>query len=168
MVEKASAGNVAAAIRPPDFRKAVISIRGLDAKKDKIASINGEIADIWAKIEGLKVNKIAGKLFAKLDQLEPADRLDVIRSFNGLADASGWEKGYEDLVDSAEGKVVDMRLGGDPAKTDADAGADGDGAGDKAVGEAPGPLSKSIGKARKHLGTDKPAAGKQAPDAMTG
>lgn len=165
MVEKASAGSVAAAIRPPDFRKAVISIRGISAKKDKLASVQGEIADIWAKIEGLKVNKIAGKFFDKLDQLEPADRLDVLRSFNGLADAADWDKQYQDLADSAEGKVVDMRLGTGADNSESDAEDESDGA----AGKRPSSGMEALEKSKKRFRAgDPPAAGKSAPDALTG
>ena len=112
MADNASAENVAADIRPPDFRGAVKKIRTVKAKKAKIAETNGDIADIWAKVEGLKVHKKAGKWFAILDELEPKERQDILRSMRGLIDAAGWEDDT-DLVDRADGTNV-VSLGGKP------------------------------------------------------
>lgn len=112
MAANASDDRVRADIRPPDFRAAIAKIRTqLVAKKKRVGEINGEISDIWAKIEGHKVNKGAAKTFAKLDGMEHVDRADFIRSLNGLMDASGWPKEATDLVDGAEGKVVQMHVG---------------------------------------------------------
>lgn len=146
MADAAKAANVAGAIRPPEYRKAVQLIRTIDAKKEKIASVNGEIGDVWAKVEGHRVNKAAGKFFAKLDKLEPADRLDVMRSFNGLADAAGWNQEEGDLVDGAQGNVVDMRMHSEKN------GGDG----------APPSREEALERAKGHLGTA------DAPDATDG
>ena len=111
MAKKATAEAVAADMRPPDFRAAVQRIRTIGAKKDKIASVNGEIADIYAKVEGHKVNRKAAKIFAALDGLEQPERDDILRSLSGLADAAGWDEESQDLVDQAEGTVVHARFG---------------------------------------------------------
>lgn len=120
MAEKASADRVAADMQPANYRSAVQLIRhAIQKKKEKIAGINGEIADQWAKVEGHKVNKKAGRIFATLDKLEHEERLDIMRSLNGLIDAAGWEETASDLVDAAQGNVVPLRVGGakddDPA-----------------------------------------------------
>jgi hypothetical protein len=129
MAEAANAGSVAGQIKPPEYRKAVQLIRTIKAKKEKISSVNGEIGDVWGKVEGHRVHKKAGKFFAALDAMEEPERADVMRSFNGLADAAGWNEEEGDLVDGAENKVVHMRM---PDAMDA---------------------------ARKHLGTDDGDAG---------
>lgn len=102
MAVRANADQVAADMRPADYRGAVKRLRGIQAKKEKIGSVNGEIADIYAKVEGLKVNKKAARIFLTLDKLEPDERADVMRSINGLVDSAEWE-GAGDLVDAAEG-----------------------------------------------------------------
>lgn len=112
MANKASADTVRADMQPPNYRAAVQRVRTIPAKRDKIGSINGEIADIYAKIEGHKVNRRAAKIFYALDRMEPEDRADVIRSLNGLCDAAGWDETEEDLVDQAEGNIVHLRVGG--------------------------------------------------------
>ncbi|MET0373970.1 MAG: hypothetical protein ABW128_06895 [Rhizorhabdus sp.] len=112
-------------MQPPNYRAAVQRIRSIKAKREKIAGVNGEIADIYAKIEGFKVNKKAAKIFDVLDRLDLVDRNDVLRSFQGLVDASGWEADAEDLVSSADGNVVPMRFN----KTAAEV-AEGDSVGD--------------------------------------
>lgn len=112
MANAANAENVNADMRPPDYRYAVQQIRGgIEKKKDKISSVNGEIADIWSKIEGKGVNKKAGKFFAMLDKCETDERMDIMRSVNGMCDAAGWPENAGDMVDAAEGKVVQMRVG---------------------------------------------------------
>ena len=122
MANAASDDRIKADIRPPDFRAAVTKIRSIEAKKTKISSLNGEVADIWAKVEGHKVNKDAGKTFRKLDKMELAERMDFMRSLNGLIDAAGWPKEDGDLVDGAEGNVVHMRVGGAAAGEEEPAG----------------------------------------------
>lgn len=126
MANKASAENVQADMQPPNYRAAVQRIRTVSAKKDKISSVNGEIADIYAKVEGHKVNRKAAKIFYALDRMEADERNDVLRSLNGLCDASGWDETEEDLVDQAEGTVVHLRVGGNrqPAVEDGDAALD--------------------------------------------
>lgn len=117
MAKKASAAGVAADMRPPNFRSAVQTIRhAITKKKEKISGINGEIAGEWGKIEGFHVNKKAGQIFASLDKLEHVERVDIMRSLNGLIDAAEWDKEIEDLADRAEGNVVHMNFpGGTPA-----------------------------------------------------
>lgn len=122
MAKKADEGQVSAAIRPPDFRGAVARIRSIVAKKTKLASVNGEIADIFAKIEGLKVNKVAARFFGKLDAMEQADRSDIIRSLNGLMDVADWDRNISDLADG--GTVINGRFG------KAEDGGDGEGEGE--------------------------------------
>jgi hypothetical protein len=112
MAKKASAEAVAADMRPPNFRSAVQIIRGaILKKKAAIQGINSEIGDQWAKVEGYKVNKKAGQIFATLDKLEQEERMDIMRSLNGLMDAAGWDDENADMVDRAEGNVVAMRFG---------------------------------------------------------
>lgn len=122
MAKKASADIVSADMAPPNWRSAVQIIRHvITKKKEKIQGITSEIGDQWAKVEGYKVNKKAGQIFAALDKLEHPERVDIMRSLNGLIDAAGWDEESEDLVDAAEGKVVHMRFGktdeGDEGKT---------------------------------------------------
>ena len=110
MGSKATDNKVAADMSPPNYRAAVQRLRTIKTKKEKIAGVNGEIADIYAKVEGHKVNKKAARIFLILDSLDGQDRLDVMRSFNGLCDAAGWDTEAEDLVDQAEGNVVPLRV----------------------------------------------------------
>ncbi len=110
MARKASADNVRADMQPANFRAAVNVIRTIKAKTDRISGINGEIAQIHAKVEGFKVNKKAGRIFLVLDKLEPDERSDILRSLNGLFDASGWDESEEDLVDQAEETTNVLRL----------------------------------------------------------
>lgn len=173
MAQNATGERVAGAIRPPNYRSAVSRIRSVKAKKEKIGSVNGEIADIWAKVEGDRVNKQAGKWFAKLDSLEPADRNDVLRSLQGLMDAAGWPSDVSDLADG--GNVVNLRVDGRAANDGAGPddgegdgeGGDGDGDGEDGDGEGadedgdPEPPRRArrtsggvrgIAAAREHLG----------------
>lgn len=111
MANNASAEKVAADMRPPDYRYAVQMIRGaIEKRKTKISSLNGEISDDWAKIESKGVHKKGARMFAAIDKLEHAERMDIMRSFNGLCDAAGWPESEGDMVDSAEGTVVPMRM----------------------------------------------------------
>lgn len=130
MAENANEGRVRADIRPPDYRAALLKIRTqIAAKKKKLGEVQGEISDVWAKIEGHKVNKQAAKFFAKCDGMEAKDRADIIRSFNGLADAAGWDKDASDLADG--GKVVPMRLGEDAEGEEGEGDDAGEGAGEE-------------------------------------
>lgn len=112
MANKATADTVRADMAPPNFRGAVQQIRTTKAKKDRISGINGEIAQVYVKVEGFKVNRKAAKVFYALDNMEQDERMDFMRSLNGLCDASGWDETGEDLVDQAEGNVVPLRIGG--------------------------------------------------------
>ncbi|WP_374648647.1 hypothetical protein [Rhizorhabdus sp.] len=153
MAETASREKVASDLRPPNFRSAISLIRStLDKKKEKIASVNGEIADMWAKVAGYKVNKKAAKVFFDLDKMEAADREDFMRSFNGLAQNADWPDVVVDLVDTAEGKALQMRLGPDARKVtgddDQDDDEDSDGDEEKAAAKQ---ATNAIDRARGHL-----------------
>jgi uncharacterized protein (UPF0335 family) len=137
VANKASKDNIENASRPPDARFAVQTIRdSIEKKKAKIASVNGEIGDIWAKIESRGVNKKAAQAWAKLDKLEPDERADWMRSFNLLCDCAGWDEQSEDLADRAEGKVTPLRVvtGVKPEEPDAKEPTDKDGFFDPAAG----------------------------------
>ena len=113
MAERASRDRVAADMQPPNWRAAVQLIRiSIEKKKAKVAEVNSAIGDDWAKVEGYKVNKKAGRIFGMLDKLENEERVEIMRSLNGLIDAAGWDKEAADLVDEAEGNVVHLRVGG--------------------------------------------------------
>ena len=154
MAEKATKEKVASDLRPPSWKAAIARIRTtFQPKKDKIASINGEIADMWGKVEGSdRVNKVAAKFWHKLDKMEGPERLDVMRSFNGLAANSGWPDVEVDLVDAANGDQVNMRLGG-AAENDADEDEDDDETpvDPDARASAADAANTFIGKARDHL-----------------
>jgi hypothetical protein len=147
MARKADASSVSDAIRPADFRGAVMLIRTIDAKKDKIASVNGEIGDIWAKVEGKKVSKAAGKMFLTLDKKEPDDRVTIMRDLNKLIDAAGWSETAADLVDMAEDNVVQMRAGKGKAAAAAEAdGEEGDEAGGEEAGDPEPPKGSALAR----------------------
>lgn len=125
MANKATADGVRADMAPPNYRSAVQIIRTTKAKKDRISGINGEIAGIFAKVEGFKVNRKAGKIFAALDNMEADERNDVMRSLNGLFEAAGYEaEDAQDLVDMTEGAVVHLRFGKQPADAEDGVGTD--------------------------------------------
>ena len=156
--KKADPAKLAADMSPPNYRGAVQRLRTISAKKDKIASVNGEIADIYAKVEGHKVNRKAARIFVALDKLEKADRDDVMRSFDGLVEAAGWDAETEDLVDKAEGNVVPLRM----RPADADVSDDDDGADEELDAlEQETEASRAdnfIANARKHLSSGEPDA----------
>lgn len=116
MAKKADSASVSDAIRPADFRGSVQLIRTIPALKEKIQSINGQIGEIWSRVDGKKVDKAAGKIFAKLDKLTPEDRVKTMRALNKLIDSAGWDESAADLVDIAENNVVAMNAGGRRAK----------------------------------------------------
>lgn len=174
MADAANKASIQADLRPPDYRAAVQRIRTIPAKKEKVASANGDIADIWAKVEGHKVDKHAGKAFLRLDDLDPEDRLRFMRDLNGLIDAAGWPETDSDLVDKAQGKVVQMRAGATGGDDDQGGGDDqggsggddpnADDAGDDDNGPAPepepevkaaskGPAADALAKARERIGS---------------
>lgn len=111
MAKAATSESVAAGRRDPQYHNAIALIRGsLRQKKDKISSINGELKEIWDKIEaGMKVDKIGARMFMQLDKLEPDERQAAYRAFLGMAEASDWPEMTGDLVDQAEGKELDPR-----------------------------------------------------------
>lgn len=143
MARKATADNVRADMQPPNFRAAVQIIRTIKAKTDRISGINGEIGNIHAKVEGFKVNRKAGRIFLALDKLEPDERTDILRSLNGLFDASGWDAPQDDLVDQAEGATNVHHL---PTFSGAH------------VGDPPDELGEALG--------DNPSAGDEIDDAL--
>lgn len=158
--KKADPTKLAADMSPPNYRAAVQRLRTIPAKKDKIASVNGDIADIYAKVEGHKVNRKAARIFVALDKLEKAERDDIMRSFDGLADAAGWDEESADLVDQAEDNVVPLRMRGSGTS---EADGDDDGA-DENLDELEAETEASradsfIANARKHLGSDQADAG---------
>ena len=163
--KKADPSKLAADMSPPNYRAAVQRLRTIPAKKDKIASVNGDIADIYAKVEGHKVNRKAARIFVALDKLEKAERDDIMRSFDGLADAAGWDEESADLVDQAQDNVVPLRMRGGGAP---DAGSDPDdnGAGTAYPDDGATEAARAdafLGRARQHLGS-----GEAGPDADDG
>ena len=111
MAQAAKGGNVAADMKPTDYRGAVNRMKAIKAKSDKQKAIAGEIGDIYSKCEGLHgVNKMAAKMFYALSKLEAPDRMLVFRDLNGLLDAAGYETEDADLVDQSQGNVVSMRF----------------------------------------------------------
>jgi hypothetical protein len=143
--------------------EAVQATRGIKAKKDNVSSLNGEIADIYAKVDGHKVNVKAGKIFYALDRMEEDERNDVLRSLNGLCDAAGWDEVDEDLVDQAEGTVVHLRVGqsSQPVVEDVDEALAGDdfeeASEEELAAQAGRAVTAAKSRARKQL--DKPADG---------
>lgn len=182
MAQRADADRVAADMRPPDFRKALKTMRQIKAKKEKIAGVNGEIAGIYATVEGHKVNKKAAKIFMALDSLELPEKNDILRSLQGLIDVAEWEKDVTDLADMADGTVVHLNFGGSGVEADIDLGED-DEVGedevldadirkpveedqnDRFLKRAREKLDKrpsgvdAIKNAKKHLGTEEPYTG---------
>lgn len=164
MGNKATTDQLAADMSPPNYRAAVQRLRTINAKKDKISSVNGEIADIYAKVEGHKVNRKGAKIFMILDGLEAAERADVMRSIDGLANAAGWDQQDQDMVDRAEGKVVHMRFGRDGGDESQGDDTDAEAAIDALDAETAADAANSfIEKARSHLnaapGDDEAGAG---------
>jgi hypothetical protein len=138
MANKATADGVQRDMQPPNFRAAVQRIRTIPGEKKKIAERNEKIGETWAAVEGFKVDKRAGKAFATLDNLEPHERAAYMRSLNGLIDAAGWEESFQDLVDSAEGTAVSMRVGGGEGPDGAGGAGNGGGGGETGDGGAGG------------------------------
>lgn len=152
MGNKATTDKLAADMSPPNYRAAVLRLRTIKVKKDKISSVNGEIADVYAKVEGHKVNRKGAKIFMILDGLEAAERADVMRSIDGLADAAGWDQQDQDMVDRAEGKVVHMRFGKDGGDQSQGDDSDAEAAIDALDAETAADAANSfIEKARSHL-----------------
>lgn len=115
---KATAANVAADMSPPNYRGAVKVLGGIDAKKKAIAAKNGEIAGIYDRIEGYKVNKKAAKIFMALTGLEVPERNDILRSLEGLIAAAEWDR--SDLLDRDNGDPNDD--GGEESDDDGEEG----------------------------------------------
>lgn len=149
MAQKATPESVAADMSPPNYRAAFKRLMTIKPKKDKISGINGEIADIYAKIEGNKVNKIGARIFMMIFGREEAEQKDILRSLNGLFDAAGMETNSQDLVDQAEGNVVHHRFGGGEGKPRAD---DDDDVDDLERDVAQEDNATALQRAREHLG----------------
>ncbi len=111
MAKSASVENVQADMQPPNYRAAVQKVRTLQAKKDKIGSLNGEIGQIWAQTEGHRCNKKGAKIFYTLDRMEASERNDVLRTLEGMLAAAGYdEEAREDMLDKIpKGSVLPMR-----------------------------------------------------------
>lgn len=162
MADKATAERVAADMSPPGYRQAVQRIRTIQPHKEKIAKVNGDISDIWAKVEGHKVDKRAGRIFLILDRLEPVERMMVFRDLNGLADSAGWEEQNGDLVDTAQNKVVNLRMGAPATAQETDdeiSDMENGGQVNVEAGEEPAPAAAAandfLANARKHLSGNK-------------
>lgn len=168
MADKATKERLAADMKPPNYREAIARIRSIDTKKDRIAAVTAEIGEIWAKVEGHKVDKKAGKIFQTLDKLDDEDRVTVLRDINGLCDAAGWSKTGADLVDKAQNNVVSLRVGEKAAAGDEGGDDDDD---DQVVDDQDGddgdvdppaaPASDpkaALERARKRISGNKPAA----------
>lgn len=108
---KATAEKVAADMSPPNYRGAYKVLGGIDAKKGKIASLNGEIGGIFDRVEGFKVNKKAAKIFMALDKLEAVERNDIMKSLEGLIGVAEWDR--SDLLTPATGGDDDDTGGGE-------------------------------------------------------
>lgn len=133
MANAASKDRVAADLEGPDYKGTLDLLRNrIKAKKDKVSGINGEISGIYDQIEKKGVNKAGARMFLQLDGKEEAERRDILRTIQKLAEVAGWD-GSGDLVDDAEGKgatnVVTMPKKGGGAAAPA-AGDDGDEDGD--------------------------------------
>ncbi len=102
MAKRASQQAVSDSIRPADYRGAIQLLRTIPAKKEKIASVNGEIAGIFATIEGKKVHKVAAKFIQSLEKKEPDERRLILRDVLQLIDVAEYDFASMDLVDMAE------------------------------------------------------------------
>jgi len=114
MANAASKERVAADIEGPDYKGTLDLLRNrIKAKKDKVSGINGEISGICDQIEREGVNRAGARVFLQLDGKEEAERRDILRTIQKLAEVAGWDKSG-DLMDDAEGNgnVVEMPLGG--------------------------------------------------------
>lgn len=147
MAERANADSVAADIRPPQYRPAVKLMRvDIKKKKERISGINGEIGDIWGKIEGMKVPKAAGRIFMALDAMEDVERREILRCINGLIDAAEWNEPEADLADLASGDRVANRIGPNPEVDEALDDLDG---GDGVQGDELEQLENETGRGRR-------------------
>jgi hypothetical protein len=174
MADKATAENVAADMKPPNYRGAVQIIRGAIEKKiASMATIREAIGEQWDKIEGFRVNKTAARWFKKMDKMEAPERADVMRSFNGLCEAAGWDENEVDLADQANGNVLPMRMaapagdavGDEEDDDDVDDDEETDGADERAP-QAEEATNKFLARSRKHLNAG--LGVKQPPEAYTG
>ncbi|QTH19643.1 hypothetical protein HRJ34_14795 [Rhizorhabdus wittichii] len=157
MAEKASKERVASDLREPNFKGAIALIRkDFEDKKSRKARIDKDIGEMWGKVEGYGVDRAAAKLFAKLEKMEEPERQSFMRSFNGLAQHADWPDVVVDLVDSAEGKVLQMRLGADARAVTGDDDEDDDDDDGEASGDAEQAAAQqaptAIERARGHLG----------------
>jgi hypothetical protein len=112
MADRATSDRIAADMQPPKYREAVKRIRGINAKKQKIGGVNGEIKGIYDQIEGYRVDKRAARIFLTLDNMEHEDRVTIFRDLNKMIDVADWAPAQADIVDQAQGNVVTLRAGG--------------------------------------------------------
>jgi len=112
MAQAAKDGKVAADMKPVDYRGAFKRLTTIDAMKAKQQKAAKDIGDVFSACEGIHgVDKAAAKIFMILRKLDDNDRILTFRDLNGLLDASGLPKTGADLVDRAEGNIVDFRPG---------------------------------------------------------
>jgi hypothetical protein len=168
MADRASADRVSADMQPANYRAAVQLIRhSIEKKKEKLAEVQGKIGDDWTKVEGYKVNKKGGRIFAMMDKLEHEERVDIMRTINGLIDAAGWEETEQDLVDAAEGNVVHLRLHGqqDDDADEGNAAGEGDD-GEAEMAEVEAALAEPVKsrRGRKAADPDRVAASKKVAE----
>lgn len=108
MAKKADKDRVRADLAPPDYEGAIEIIRNrIQAKKNQVSGINGEVSGLWDQIEKKGVNKEGARVFLKLDGLEEPVRNDVLRTIQAMSAAAGWDKAG-DLVDKITDNVVQM------------------------------------------------------------
>lgn len=121
MANQASKEAIAASIAPTDWKGGLDILRNrVKAKKDHVASTNGEISALYDQIEKKGINKKGARIFLSLDGLEDSERKDVLRTVQKLAEEAGWNN-TGDMVDQAEGNNVVEMPGGAGAKAGAPA-----------------------------------------------
>lgn len=108
MANKADKDRVRGDIAGPDYAGAIAIIRDqIAGKKNRLSTINGEISGLWDTVEKKGVNTQGAKIFLRLDGMDEADRNDVLRTVQAMADEAGWNK-QGDMIDQAGGNVIEM------------------------------------------------------------
>ena len=180
---KATSEKVAADMSPPNYRGAYKILGTIDAKKNRIAALNGEIGGVFDRVEGFKVNKKAAKMFMALDKLEAVERNDIMRSLEGLIGVAEWDRsdllsaGHEDPdggddtsgddddgTEDEENEIVDAIGDDKPATDDLDEATDNIAA--PAADDAP-KGNAFLERSKRHLRAV-PAGGKPDPEPYTG
>lgn len=115
MAKKADSEGVRSSIELPDYAKGIKMLRdSVKTRKLRISGIQGEISGVWEQIEKMGINKEGARIFLKLDDKQPHERNDILRTIQLMADASDWDKAG-DMIDQAAGNVVQMpQPGGKP------------------------------------------------------